>query len=140
MSQNASVPTILFVGESSGLRKLIKDGVPGFEAVSINSLNNIDVYFKAFPEREITVVVVDYMAATEGMGGGSTTVSSKQRLLAVKTMALREGQEPRIIIGISAIELFCKQLTALGCNAAVIEDALLNAIDETMKQKPNPLG
>ncbi len=140
MTQSASMPTILFVGESSGLRKLIADGVPGFEAVSINSLNNIDVYFKAFPERQITVVVVDYMAATEGMGGGSTTVSSKQRLLAVKTLALCEGQDPRIIIGISAHEIWHNQLKGFGCDAAVSEEALLSAIDQAMKQKPATSG
>jgi len=136
MNEPASRTCVLFVGESSGIRGLVTQGVPGVECASINSLNNIDVYFKAFPDRLVPVVVVDYMAATEGIGGGDTTMlSSRERLTKIKSLALHEGQSPRHIIGVSAHELWCTQLKDLGCEDAVGEASLISILEQAIKPK-----
>lgn len=128
--------SLLFVGESSGIRQALATGVDGFNCVSLSSLNNIDAYLQAFPDRLITCVVIDYMSATEGMGGGGTTsMSCQDRIAQIKTIALREGQQPRYVIGLSAQELWCTQLKAMGCDTAVSESALVGAIAHAFRNK-----
>lgn len=131
-------PTIVVIApEPSKLAQTLMDN-KDLQAVcgviSIPSISVIAALIDTSPGLHVPIVIVDYNAVTEGMGGNDQAVSTKDRLAMLKTHGLRNGHGPRVVIGVSGLEPFIVQLKGFGCDQTCSESTLPAIIESCLKR------
>lgn len=94
------------------------------------SLAAIAQYLSTPEGKRVAVVVVDFGTATEGMGGGDSTLGRSPLLGQIKSSATNFGCP--VLVGVSQLPPFAKQLKAMGCDVVCqpssLESSLITAL------------
>ncbi len=93
------------------------------DLIFLRSIDEITMFIDSNLGANTPVIVLDYVGATQGIGGADITSASRQgEIIALKNHGLRHGRKPRTIIGVSG--LYGEQMRGIGCDTVVSTDDL----------------